>query len=72
MGYYSLPYPDALLLSNEGVIGHELALPAVQQMLFDRAWSLHASAGASETTEQLKNRVAAQVLGLPDDAPQGD
>ncbi len=72
MGYYSLPYPDALLLSNEGVIGHELALPAVQQMLFDRAWSLHTSAGASETTEQLKNRVAAQVLGLPEDAPQGD
>lgn len=72
MGYYSLPYPDALLLSNEGVIGHELALPAVQQMLFDRAWSLHTSAGASETAEQLKNRVAVQVLGLPDDAPQGD
>ena len=69
MGYYALPYPDAMLLSNEGVIGDELALPAVQHMLFDRAWSLHTAAGAGETTEQLKNRMARDVLGLPADEP---
>ena len=67
MGYHALPYPDEHLLSNEGMIGDELALPAVKQMLFDRAWSVHTSMGGGASTEQLKNEMAAVVLGLPRD-----
>ncbi len=72
MGYYALPYPDELLLSNEGVIGDELALPAVKQMLFDRAWSMHTASGDGESVERVKNRIAVEVLGLPVDDDDGD
>ncbi len=58
-GYYALPYPDQLLLDNEGPIGDEYAVPAMQGMLFSRAWSVYGGAN-----EIQKNIIAKSVLGL--------
>jgi alkylation response protein AidB-like acyl-CoA dehydrogenase len=58
-GYYALPYPDQILLDNEGPIGDEYAVPAMQGMLFSRAWSVYGGAN-----EIQKNIIAKSVLGL--------
>lgn len=52
-GYYGLPFPDALLIDNEGAIGHDYALPALQDMLSSRSWSV-----SGGTSEIQKNRIA--------------
>ena len=53
LGYYGLPYPDALLIDNEGAIGHDYALPALQGMLSSRSWSV-----SGGTSEIHKNSIA--------------
>jgi alkylation response protein AidB-like acyl-CoA dehydrogenase len=50
-GYYALPYPDQILLDNEGPIGDEYAVPAMQGMLFSRAWSVYG--GANEIQKNI-------------------
>ena len=52
-GYYGLPFPDALLIDNEGAIGHDYALRALQAMLSSRSWSV-----SGGTSEIQKNRIA--------------
>ena len=52
-GYYGLPFPDVLLIDNEGAIGHDYALPALQAMLASRSWSV-----SGGTSEIQKNRIA--------------
>jgi len=73
MGYHALPYPDALRFSNEGVFGDELALPAVRQALFDRAWTLYAeeSLRGGNHVEGLRDDIARTVLGLDVGAESG-
>ncbi len=56
-GYYGVPFPDALLIDNEGAIGHDYALPALQAMLSSRSWSL-----SGGTSEIQKNRIARALL----------
>ena len=61
-GYYGLPYPDQLLMDNEGSVGPDFAdfaHAAMQGMLFSRAWSVYG--GSSEIQ---KNIIAKSVLGL--------
>jgi hypothetical protein len=57
-GYYSLPYPDPLTIDNEGPIGHDYALAALQGMLAGRSESI--DGGTSET---LRDRIAHQLFG---------
>jgi len=59
LGYYSMPYPDELTLDNEGPIGPEKSLPALQSMLWGRASTIFGG-----STEIQKNIVAKAVLGL--------
>ncbi len=65
MGYHAVPFPDDPRLSNEGVFGDEVALPAVRQALFDRAFSLYAaeSPGQGTSIEALKDRMVREILG---------
>jgi len=58
-GYYSLPYPDPLTIDNEGPIGHDYALTALQGLLAGRSLDIDGDA-----SELLKNRIAKQVFGL--------
>ena len=58
-GYYSLPYPDPLTIDNEGPIGHDYALTALQGLLAGRSLAIDGDA-----SELLKNRIAKQVFGL--------
>ena len=58
-GYYALPFPDPRLLDNEGNIGPDFALSALQGMLFSRSWSIYGGAN-----EIQKNVIAKSVLGL--------
>ncbi len=58
LGYYALPYPDEHLLDNEGPIGPDYALPAIQGMLFDRSWSAYSANPGVE-----RDRVAEMILG---------
>ncbi len=53
LGYYGLPYPEALLIDNEGAIGHDYALPALQGMLSSRSWTV-----SGGTSEIHKNSIA--------------
>jgi len=59
LGYYALPYPDELPIDNEGSIGHDYALPAVQGWLF-----AHASSIYDGSSEDQKNVIARSALGL--------
>ncbi|MFU8817816.1 MAG: acyl-CoA dehydrogenase family protein [Pseudomonadales bacterium] len=59
LGYYGLPFPDALLIDNEGSIGHDYALSEIMGMLRGRSWSIDGG-----TTESHKNRIARTVLGF--------
>jgi alkylation response protein AidB-like acyl-CoA dehydrogenase len=63
-GYYALPYPDELLIDNEGAIGHDYALAAMQGLLFSRSWSIYGGANDAGATEVQKNIIAKSVLGL--------
>lgn len=58
LGYYALPYPDEHLLDNEGPIGPDYALPAIQGMLFDRSWSAYSANPGAD-----RDRVAEMILG---------
>jgi len=58
-GYHGLPCPDALLVDNEGAIGHDYALSALQGMLQSRSWSIDGG-----TSEVHKNIIAKTVLGF--------
>jgi alkylation response protein AidB-like acyl-CoA dehydrogenase len=57
-GYYSLPYPDPLTIDNEGPIGHDYALAALQGMLAGRSLSIDGGPG-----EALRDRIAHQLFG---------
>lgn len=59
LGYYALPYPDQMLLDNEGPIGPDDALSSLQAMLWGRASTIFGG-----STEIQKNIVAKAVLGL--------
>jgi alkylation response protein AidB-like acyl-CoA dehydrogenase len=59
LGYVSLPYPDATLIDNEGAIGDDFAVPALQGMMFGRAASIFGG-----SNEIQKNIIAKAVLGL--------
>lgn len=59
LGYYGLAFPSALMIDNEGPIGHDYALAAVTDMLHSRAFSIDGG-----TTETHKNRIARMVLGF--------
>jgi len=59
LGYYALPYPDALLIDNEGPIGHDYALSELADMLRGRAWSIDGG-----TSEIHKNRIVRTILGF--------
>ncbi len=59
LGYYALPYPDQLLIDNEGSVGHDHALAALQGWLFSRAWSIYGG-----SNEVQKNIIARRALGL--------
>ncbi len=52
-GYYALPYPDEVLLHNEGPIGPAAATGAVQRALAEQVSTLYAG-----DTETLKDSVA--------------
>ncbi len=58
-GYYALPFPDPLLIDNEGPIGPDFALSALPGMLFSRSWSIDGG-----TSKVQKNIIAKSVLGL--------
>ncbi len=58
-GYYSIPYPNQVLIDNEGPVGPEYAIPAIKGMLFGRASTIFGG-----STEIQKNIVAKAVLGL--------
>jgi alkylation response protein AidB-like acyl-CoA dehydrogenase len=59
LGYYALPYPDELLIDNEGPVGHDHALAALKGWLFSRAWSIYGG-----SNEVQKNIIARRALGL--------
>jgi alkylation response protein AidB-like acyl-CoA dehydrogenase len=59
LGYYALPFPDALLIDNEGPIGHDYALSEITDMLRGRSWSID-----DGTTEIHKNTIARTILGF--------
>ena len=59
LGYYGLPYPDDLLLDNEGSVGPEGAVEALRRMLYGRAASI-----LGGSNEIQKNIIAKAVLGL--------
>jgi alkylation response protein AidB-like acyl-CoA dehydrogenase len=59
LGYYALPFPDALLIDNEGPIGHHYALSELADMLRGRSWSIDGG-----TSEIHKNRIARTILGF--------
>ena len=56
LGYYALPYPDELLIDNEGAVGHDYALGAIQSWLSSQTW------GA--TIDTRKSVIAEAALGL--------
>jgi len=58
-GYYGQPYPDQTLIDNEGPIGHEYALAAMQTMLYGRAATIFGG-----SNEIQKNIISKAVLGL--------
>jgi alkylation response protein AidB-like acyl-CoA dehydrogenase len=58
-GYYAIPFPDRQLIDNEGPIGPETAVAAIQRMLFGRASSIFGG-----SNEIQKNIIAKAVLGL--------
>ena len=58
-GYYALPYPDQMLIDNEGPVGPDAAIPGIKGMLFGRASTIFGG-----STEIQKNIVAKAVLGL--------
>ena len=58
-GYYGVPYPQQMLIDNEGPIGPELAVVALKEMLFGRAASIYGG-----SNEIQKNIIAKAVLGL--------
>jgi alkylation response protein AidB-like acyl-CoA dehydrogenase len=58
-GYYGAPYPQQLLIDNEGPIGPELAVVALKEMLFGRAASIYGG-----SNEIQKNIISKAVLGL--------
>jgi alkylation response protein AidB-like acyl-CoA dehydrogenase len=59
LGYYALPYPDALLIDNEGPIGHDYAVSEIIGMLRGRSWSID-----DGTTEIHKNTIARTIFGF--------
>jgi alkylation response protein AidB-like acyl-CoA dehydrogenase len=59
LGYYALPYPDELLIDNEGPVGHDHALAALKGWLFSRSWSIYGG-----SNEVQKNIIARRALGL--------
>jgi hypothetical protein len=59
LGYYALPFPDALRIDNEGPIGHHYALSELADMLRGRSWSIDGDAG-----EIHKNQIARTILGF--------
>src|SRR5262245_105573 len=59
LGYYAIPFPDRQLIDNEGPIGPQTAVAAIQRMLFGRASSIFGG-----TNEIQKNIIAKAVLGL--------
>ena len=58
-GYYGVPYPQQMLIDNEGPIGPELAVVALKEMLFGRAASIYGG-----SNEIQKNIISKAVLGL--------
>ena len=58
-GYDAVPFPDPVLAHNEGSVGHEYALDAVNGYLFGRSWTIDGG-----TSEIQKNMMAKTVLGL--------
>jgi alkylation response protein AidB-like acyl-CoA dehydrogenase len=59
LGHYALPFPDVLLIDNEGPIGHDYALVELADMLRGRSWSIDGG-----TSELHKNRIAGTILGF--------
>ena len=59
LGYYGLPYPDDLLLDNEGPVGPDGAVEALRSMLYGRAASIFGG-----SNEIQKNIIAKAVLGF--------
>ncbi len=59
LGYYGLPYPDDLLLDNEGPVGPDGALDSLRSMLYGRAASI-----LGGSNEIQKNIIAKAVLGF--------
>ncbi|NJN52665.1 MAG: hypothetical protein HC809_13825 [Gammaproteobacteria bacterium] len=59
LGYYALPYPDATLLSNEGPVGPDYAMPVLKGMMYGRAASIFGG-----SNEIQRNIIAKAVLGL--------
>jgi alkylation response protein AidB-like acyl-CoA dehydrogenase len=59
LGYYAIPFPDRQLIDNEGPIGPQSAVAAIQRMLFGRASSIFGG-----SNEIQKNIIAKAVLGL--------
>jgi hypothetical protein len=55
-GYYALPYPDELLLHNEGPIGPDLATAATRQALVQQVAALYEG-----SAEALKDAMASQM-----------
>jgi alkylation response protein AidB-like acyl-CoA dehydrogenase len=57
LGYYALPYPDQLLIDNEGPVGHDYALSAIQ------GWLARSVAGSvAGSIEEQKNIIARSAL----------
>lgn len=59
LGYYGVPYPDDMLLDNEGPVGPADALEILAGMLYGRAASIYGGAN-----EIHKNIIAKAVLGF--------
>lgn len=58
-GYYSLPYPDAQLLNNEGPIGPDTVFPSQRAFFYGRASSIFGG-----SNEIQRNIISKAVLGL--------
>ncbi len=58
-GYYGMPYPAPHLIDNEGPVGPERAVAALQEMLYGRASSIFGG-----SNEIQKNIISKAVLGL--------
>lgn len=59
-GPYALAFPDPLLIDNEGPIGHDYALAAVQH------WLRNAAAGAGPEVLAAQDRLGRRLLGGPE------